>query len=104
MYVDWIEDQQLDRSKVTAATAKYFTKENGTIEKLSICCYKQILVIRNGAHGKLGYVDASKKMVVVQILPIMKDEGSTFKGQEYLGLYPFIDYAPIENTQKYQFG
>ena len=51
---------------------------------------------------ELGYVDASKNGRCA-ILPIMKDEGSTFKGQEYLGLYPFIDYAPIENTQKYQF-
>ena len=36
-------------------------------------------------------------------LPIMKDDSSTFKGQEYLGLYPFIDYALNKNTHTYEF-
>ena len=37
------------------------------------------------------------------ILPIMKKEGESFKGQEYLGLYPFIDYETRKGTQEYEF-
>lgn len=101
VYVDWIEDQQLDRSKVTAATANTLRKRMELSKSLAY------VATSNSSNSKwcpweLGYVDASKNGRCA-ILPIMKDEGSTFKGQEYLGLYPFIDYAPIENTQKYQF-
>lgn len=101
VYVDWIEDQQLDRSKVTAVTANTLRKRMELSKSLAY------VATSNSSNSKwcpweLGYVDASKNGRCA-ILPIMKDEGSTFKGQEYLGLYPFIDYAPIENTQKYQF-
>ena len=101
VYVDWIEDQQLDRSKVTAATANTLRKRMELSKSLAY------VATSNSSNSKwcpweLGYVDASKNGRCA-ILPIMKDEGSTFKGQEYLGLYPFIDYALIENTQKYQF-
>lgn len=30
-------------------------------------------------------------------------EGESFKGQEYLGLYPFIDYETRKGTQEYEF-
>ena len=101
VYVDWIEDQQLDRSKVNAATA------NTLRERMELSKSLAYVATSNSSNSKwcpweLGYVDALKNGRCA-ILPIMKDDSSTFKGQEYLGLYPFIDYALNKNTHTYEF-
>ena len=36
------------------------------------------------------------------ILPVM-EETVTFKGLEYLGLYPFIEYEKVRNKNIYEF-
>lgn len=37
---------------------------------------------------ELGYFDGKKGKVI--ILPVLKKENDNFRGQEYLGLYPFL--------------
>jgi len=39
---------------------------------------------------EIGYFDGLKG--VISILPIVKTEDQAFDGQEFLGLYPYIDY------------
>ena len=60
-----------------------------------------ILHNQNGVHGSLGYVDG-KKNGRCAILPIVKTSGEHFNGQEYLGLYPYIDYE-TGREKKYEF-
>lgn len=36
------------------------------------------------------------------ILPVMEETG-TFKGLEYLGLYPYIEYEKISGKNTYEF-
>jgi hypothetical protein len=47
---------------------------------------------------ELGFFDGLKG--AVGILPVMQTSQSIFKGEEYLGLYPYADIATITNTAK----
>ena len=87
VYIDWIDDKGLNRNNVTPATAQriknrikaskgmaYISTANSTLSKW--CPWE--LGVSDGMNGK------------VCILPVMD---TSFKGQEYLGLYPYLDYA-----------
>lgn len=90
VYVDWVDDAQLNREKVTTRTADLLRNRMGTSTSL---VYVPSL---NSSESKwmqweLGYFDALKEKVA--ILPILEDSRDGFKGLEYLGLYPYIDKA-----------
>ncbi|MER9950390.1 toll/interleukin-1 receptor domain-containing protein [Mesorhizobium sp. M0047] len=88
VYVDWLEDPNLDRTNVTPGTAE-------TLRKRMLSCLSLIYVHSgNSAASKwmpweLGYFDGYKGAVA--ILPVTKNEETSFYGQEYLGIYPWID-------------
>lgn len=87
VYVDWINDAQLDRSKVTPRTARKLRR------RMSECKSLFYLTTTNASNSKwmpweCGYFDGLKEKVA--ILPIVKEAaGDEFYGQEYLGLYPY---------------
>lgn len=89
VYVDWIFDRQLDRSKVTPETADLLRKRMMQSKSLLY------LVSKNSCDSQwmqweLGYSDGQKGKVA--ILPISKSSHSenAYNGLEYLGLYPYI--------------
>ena len=91
VYVDWIEDPQLDRTHVTKANAAGL--------KLRMTQSRSLLFATSAASKKsiwmpweLGYMD-SLRSSRVGIAPIVADNDANkeFKGQEYLGLYPYLD-------------
>lgn len=89
VYVDWLEDQQLDRSKVTPATAQALKS------RMRQCRSLFYAASESAAHSKwmpweLGHFDALRgKVAIVPILD--RDPGTdSYKGQEYLGLYPYV--------------
>lgn len=91
VYVDWIEDPLLDRSLVTRHTAAVLRA------RMNQC--RCLLFATSDASKKsvwmpweLGYVDARTESRVA-IAPIVPDseQNTEFKGQEYLGLYPYLD-------------
>lgn len=97
VYIDWINDSKLVRTNVTPDTAKtiknriegskgtaYISTSNSTSSKW--CPWE--LGVSDGYNGK------------VCILPIMNSR--TFKGQEYLCLYPYLDYE-TNQTGKFDF-
>lgn len=89
VYVDWIEDSQLDRSNVTETTADLLRKRMNASRSLAY------VATDNSSYSKwcpweLGYMDGKKNRCC--ILPILEYAGSDFKGTEYLGLYPYIEY------------
>ncbi len=98
-YVDWIEDKQLNRGKVNKETAEI-------IRKRMKCCKSLFFVTsENSPNSKwmsweLGYFDALKGKVA--ILPISQSSSITdeYKGQEYLGLYPYVTKDRIEGSGK----
>ncbi len=91
VYVDWIEDPQLNRANVT--------KETAAVLRHRMNCCRCLLYATSDAARKsvwmpweLGYMDAKTKSRVA-VAPIVDDSAASkeFKGQEYLGLYPYLD-------------
>lgn len=96
VYVDWIDDPQLDRSKVT--------KETAALLRLRMRSCKSLLFATSSTAKKsvwmpweLGYMD-SHTASRVAIVPMVDDgqEYQDFRGQEYLGLYPYLDKTGTE--------
>jgi hypothetical protein len=89
VYVDWIEDAKLDRSKVTVATAALLR------ERMRTCSSLVYAHSANSSHSvwmpwELGYFDGFKPEHV-WILPLVANSDSEFRKQEYLGLYPSVE-------------
>lgn len=90
VYVDWVDDNQLDRSEVNEKTADLLRERM----KLSRCLL--FATSSNSTSSKwmpweCGYFDGIKGKVA--IFPIVDADASRYKGQEYLGLYPYIDVS-----------
>jgi len=94
VYVDWIADDQLDRRKVTKETADTIRKRM----KNSKCLFFATSAnsqISKWMPWECGYFDGLKDKVA--ILPVAKTSQSTYNGQEYLGLYPYVDKIKPQN-------
>ena len=88
VYVDWVDDQALERDLVTAKTADVLRKRMVQSESLLY------VATENATKSKwmpweLGYFDGLKNGGVA-ILPVLDKSDAPFEGQEYLGLYPAI--------------
>lgn len=97
VYVDWVDDAQLNRNMVTTKTAELLKERMNTSTSLVY------VTSENSSDSKwmqweLGYFDALKQKVA--ILPILADNSKGFKGLEYLGLYPYVDRATFDGTSK----
>jgi hypothetical protein len=89
VYIDWIEDTQLDRSKVDKKTAATLR------ERMDNCRSLFYASTDNATQSvwmpwELGYMDGKKQTAA--ILPITQVKNSTdeYLGQEYLGMYPYV--------------
>lgn len=88
VYVDWATDPQLDRANVTKATAALLRKRMGQCNSLLFAATE------NAPSSKwmpweLGYFDGLK-LGNVAVMPLTDRPDETFRGQEYLGLYPIM--------------
>lgn len=101
VYVDWMVDTQLDRTKVNASTANQLRSRMQMCNGLAYVSTTNI-VQSKWCPWELGYVDGNKNGRCA-ILPIMKTSNEHFNGQEYLGLYPYIDYETNRENKKYEF-
>jgi hypothetical protein len=88
VYVDWIEDPQLDRTKVTSATAEKLRQRMNSSKSL-------FFVTTSNAESsrwmpwECGFFDGKKEKVA--IVPIQATStNNAYSGQEYLGLYPYV--------------
>ncbi|MBD9489932.1 toll/interleukin-1 receptor domain-containing protein [Ensifer sp. ENS11] len=93
VYVDWLEDPQLDRANVTAANAELIRM------RMRQC--KSLVYVHTANSGsskwmpwELGYFDGFNGAVA--ILPVTKNHQTSYQGQEYLGIYPYLDEAPAQ--------
>ena len=90
VYVDWLEDPQMNRDLVTKKTALHLKK------RMKQCKCLLYAVTGNSSSSKwmpweLGEFDGQKPQKVA-ILPLSQDSGNSnsYQGQEYLGIYPYI--------------
>jgi hypothetical protein len=88
VYVDWIDDPQLDRTHVTPATAAQIKLRMGQCHSL-IFATSESSPRSKWMPWELGYFDGSNGHI--GILPLVESAGDDFNGQEYLGLYPLIE-------------
>lgn len=97
VYVDWIDDSNLDRTNVNEKTAALLKK------RMNFCKALAYISTENTPSSKwcpweLGFGDG--KLGLVCILPVMQ---GSYIGQEYLGLYPYLDYETPEGETKKDF-
>ncbi|MCF5167560.1 TIR domain-containing protein [Pseudomonas congelans] len=89
VYVDWVDDPELDRSQVNKHTAERLRA------RMKQCDTLLYIATEHASNSKwmpweLGYFDGHKPDKVA-ILPVLEKENQKFEGQEYLGLYPTVD-------------
>lgn len=89
VYVDWIDDDDLERSEVSKETAEQLRK------RMQHCKCLFFATSGNSTYSKwmpweCGYFDGIKSKVA--ICPVTKKPtgNDNYDGQEYLGLYPYI--------------
>ena len=100
VYVDWINDKTLDRNNVSPKTAKVIKNRISDCKGLSYIATGNIINSK-WCPWELGLADGMLNGRSC-ILPVMEETG-TFKGLEYLGLYPFIEYEKVRNKNIYEF-
>ncbi|MBK7129068.1 MAG: toll/interleukin-1 receptor domain-containing protein [Crocinitomicaceae bacterium] len=95
VYVDWIEDPELDRSNVTIETAQLLKDRmqncKSLIYAISENSYESIWI-----PWELGYFDGINGKIA--ILPISKQTEYDYEGAEYLGLYNYVQRSKIKGT------
>ncbi|MGN6065368.1 TIR domain-containing protein [Brevundimonas diminuta] len=97
VYVDWLEDPHLDRSQVSTETADVLKQR---MNQCGMLVYAHSL---NSAAStwmpwELGYFDG--KTGKVAILPIVPGYELEYGANEYLGLYPYLDYFPTKTSDE----
>ncbi|MFN1617636.1 TIR domain-containing protein [Vibrio rotiferianus] len=97
VYVDWIDDHQLERESVNSETAQTLRK------RMKQCKSLVFATSSNSTTSKwmpweCGYFDGINGKIA--ILPISKIDEYSFEGQEYLGLYPYIDVVGTQISIK----
>jgi hypothetical protein len=89
VYVDWVDDAQLDRERVTRETADLLRMRMRSSSSLVYVATSASQVSR-WMPWELGYFDGFRPEHVA-ILPIVRTSTSRFEGQEYLKLYPYVE-------------
>lgn len=103
VYVDWIEDSGLDRSKVTVKTAAFLRARMRSCSSL-VYAYSPNSTTSVWMPWELGYFDGFKPSQI-WILPVVSTSDSEFKNQEYLGLYPTVEkLSSLSGKQEFGFG
>lgn len=92
VYVDWIDDPELDRSRVSAATADRIRQRMNASRSLVFATSRAASRSR-WMPWELGYFDGKKGSAQISICPIEPDTHSVvgFVGEEYLGLYKTLE-------------
>lgn len=89
VYVDWIEDPQLDRARVNATTAAHL-RERMKRCRLLVYATSQNASTSRWMPWELGFFDGVHGPDRVAICPIARGAGS-YTGEEYLGLYKTLE-------------
>ncbi|MDE3721377.1 toll/interleukin-1 receptor domain-containing protein [Nocardiopsis sp. N85] len=90
VYVDWVDDPELDRSRVSSATAARLRQRMQQSRSLIYATSRAARKSR-WMPWELGYFDGIRDGSRVSILPVDGDGLSAFDGEEYLGLYRVIE-------------
>jgi len=98
VYVDWIEDVQLDRESVTPGTASILRQRMQHCGHL-VFASSEASPKSRWMPWELGYFDGLRQGHI-SIFPLVQQPGDQFKGQEYLGLYPAFELITIDGINR----
>lgn len=92
VYVDWIDDPELDRGRVSAHTAARLRERMNTSRSLVYATSRSASRSR-WMPWELGYFDGRKGSAQISICPIEPTirPAAGFVGEEYLGLYKTLE-------------
>lgn len=98
VYVDWIDDPELDRSKVSKYTANRLRSRMNNC-KTMLVAHSESTPDSKWVPWEIGYFDSRNGRIAV--LPITKSSSYSeeFEGQEYLGLYSYGVRGGDKNQQ-----
>jgi len=96
VYVDWVEDDELNRQGVDAATAARLRQRIHMSRCLLVHVTPNTSVSR-WVPWELGFADGAGKQVGILPTPERDVKTDRYEGEEYLKLYPYIDLA--EDTE-----
>jgi hypothetical protein len=97
VYVDWIVDPHLDRSRVTAENAQCL-RNRMTRSRSLLYATTQTSSTSKWMPWELGYVDGKTSRAA--ILPVIDQSGDGYAGQEYLGIYPHVTKLPSQSGRE----
>jgi len=97
VYVDWINDPNLSREKVTAYNAELLRGRMQSCKSLFFVT-TQTSPSSKWMPWELGYFDGFKGKVA--ILPVLAESTNKYIGQEYLGLYPYVTKNGVQGQNK----
>lgn len=89
VYVDWLVDKQLDRSRVTPTTADVLRRRMRSSDSMFFAT-SESSPNSKWMPWELGYFDGLRQGRIA-VLPLVSHQGAAFTGQEYLGLYPVVE-------------
>ena len=97
VYIDWIQDSSMDRANVTKDNALWI-KERMKASKCLLYATSSNSSSSKWMPWELGFMDGFKDKV--SIFPVSKGYETSYKGNEYLGIYPYIGRAPMSGTNQ----
>jgi hypothetical protein len=100
VYVDWIDDKQLSRDRVTPSTAAILRKRMRQSDSL-IFATSKASPDSKWMPWELGYFDGFRPNRIA-VFPLVAAAGQSFAGQEYLGLYPVVEKLPTKDQTAYR--
>jgi hypothetical protein len=96
-YIDWLDDPQLDRSRVTRATAERLRLRMNRSREL-VYVSSQTSSHSRWMPWELGYFDGHRPDHV-SILPVIDLAEAPFRGIEFLSLYPIIERVEFQDLR-----
>ncbi|WP_287144472.1 TIR domain-containing protein [Achromobacter sp.] len=97
VYLDKVDDPLMSPARVTPETAETLRMRMRQSRSL-LYVYSRHSTQSRWMPWELGFFDGLKG--TVGILPVVQYTQSTFNGEEYLGVYPYVDIATIKDTSK----
>jgi len=95
VYVDWIEDYGMDRTNVTASNVLWI-KQRMEASKCLLYATSSNSSNSKWMPWETGYMDAFTGKVA--IIPVVSSVQYDYFGTEYLGSYPYVEEARIQNS------
>ncbi|MBF0528215.1 MAG: toll/interleukin-1 receptor domain-containing protein [Deltaproteobacteria bacterium] len=100
VYVDKYSDPQLSPEDVTRETAEILRSRMRSSKTL-IYIHSHHSQKSRWMPWELGFFDGLNGKVGV--LPVTRNQEETFKNEEYLNLYPYVDFVPMNGKMQPQF-